>query len=106
MDIASLLVAALTTLQPPSPAAVNRPRGYAFTSIAFAYHPPSSVYYRNVITPVGGGGMDLSGGGGAFVRPALGIEGEFVYGGTISTPQFTFFEEKARDVMLNALVRF
>jgi hypothetical protein len=36
----------------------------------------------------------------------VGIEGELVYGGGGSTPQYTYYDEKARDILLNALVRY
>jgi hypothetical protein len=40
------------------------------------------------------------------VSGTLAVEGEFVYGGTVATPQFTFFDEKARDMLLSGLLRY
>ena len=107
MVIAPFLVTAAMALQASPPAAApDRPRGYGFLSVTFARHPPSQVYYRSVITPLSGNGWDFAAGGGVFVSTVFAVEGELLYGGVVSTPQYVFFDEKGRDVLLSALARY
>jgi hypothetical protein len=106
MTIGALLLSAILLRHLPPPATPSRPHAYAVVTAAFSHHPADAVHYRSFITSVGGNGFDVSGGGGFSLSPALGIEGELAYGGIVSTPQFTFFTEQARDVMLNGLVRY
>jgi hypothetical protein len=90
----------------PAPAPPSGPHGYVVATVAFAHHPADAAHYRSFITSVGGSGWDVSGGGGVSVSSTLAIEGELVYGGTMSTPQFTFYTEQARDILLNAVLRY
>jgi hypothetical protein len=108
MAIGPLLAAMAVAAQTVSAAPANPhdARAYGFGTVALAYHPSSQVYYRDIISPVSGSGVDVIGGGGLFLTRSLGVEGEVVYGGAVSTPQFTFFDENVRDVMLSGLVRY
>jgi len=103
--IGALLLSTLVLRMPP-PAPPLRPHAYGVAMGAFSHHPADAFHYRSFISSVGGNAFDVSGGGGFSLSPALAIEGELVYGGTVSTPQFTFFTEQARDILLNGLVRY
>jgi len=104
--IGALLLSASLLRHMPPPAPPVRPHAYGVAMAAFSHHPADAFHYRSFITSVGGNAFDVSGGGGFSLSPALGIEGELVYGGTVSTPQFTFYTEQARDILLNGLVRY
>ena len=56
------------------------------TRSRFSHHAAGAYHYRDFITSVGGNSFDVSGGGGVSLSPTLAIEGELVYGGTVSTP--------------------
>jgi len=104
--IGALLLSASLLRHMPPPAPPVRPHAYGVAMAAFSHHPADAFHYRSFITSVGGNAFDVSGGGGFSLSPALAIEGELVYGGTVSTPQFTFYTEQARDILLNGLVRY
>lgn len=104
--IGALLLSAVLLRHMPPPAPPLRPHAYGVAMAAFSHHPADAFHYRSFISSVGGNAFDVSGGGGFSLSPALAIEGELVYGGIVSTPQFTFFEEQARDILLNGLVRY
>jgi hypothetical protein len=103
MLIGSLLLTIATLRTPPPP---HTHRLYGFASFAFAEHPHSEIYYRDYSQPVGGHGWDISGGGGVFILRRLAVEGELVSGGTVATSEGGYFNEQARDVLLNALARY
>src|SRR5580765_6491903 len=106
MELGALLLSAALLRNMPPAATPHRPHAYAVAMVAFSHHPADANHYRSFITSVGGNSFDVSGGGGASLSPTLAIEGELVYGGTVSTPQSTFYTEQARDILLNALVRY
>jgi hypothetical protein len=109
--IAPLLIAATLAARTAGAPLPRRPRGYAFASVAFAHHPDNGPLYHRVSPPLGGASWDLSGGGGLFVTHVAALEGEFMFGGKLSTPQrFSYFTsdeyiEESRDLILDALVR-
>lgn len=106
MTLGALLLSATVLRYMPPPATPRPPHAYAVVTGAFSHHPADAQHFRSFITSVGGNSFDVSGGGGYSLSPALAIEGELVFGGTVSTPQFTFYTEQARDILLNALVRY
>lgn len=107
MELGALLLSATLLPLLPTTSTPARPRVYAVAMIAGSYHPSDPLnHYRDYLASVGGTSFDVSGGGGVSVLPAVAVEGELVYGGVVSTPQATFYTAQARDILLNALVRY
>jgi hypothetical protein len=106
MELGTLLLSATLLPYLPQTTTPSRPHVYAVAMIAGSYHPSNEFHYRDVIKSVGGGSFDVGGGAGVRVSRSLAVEGELLYGGTVSTPQATFYTEQARDILLNALVRY
>jgi hypothetical protein len=106
MALGALLLSATLLRYMPPPPAPHRPHAYAVAMIAVSHHPADGERSDSFITSVGGTSVDVSGGGGVSLSRTFALEGELVYGSTVSTPQSTAFTEQARDILLNALVRY
>jgi hypothetical protein len=95
------------------PSAAPPARGPAYMQGAFfiSSHPEGTANHR-VSPPLGGETFGVSASGGAFVTPAVAIEGEVVVGRTLSAPQrFSYFWREdytagVRDLLFSGNVRF
>ena len=94
---------------PPEP---SSRRGYAQALVLGSYHPVASDSYHREFPNLQGTAPALSVAAGGFMSPSLGLEGEFVYGGTVSAPQrFSYFSAEdyvagSRDLLFNELLRY
>jgi hypothetical protein len=89
---------------------MQRGPAYLQGGFVFASHPAATANHR-VSPPLGGETIGLSASGGAFLTPAIGIEGELVTGRTVSAPQrFSYFWREdytagVRDLLFSGNVR-
>jgi len=105
-----LLSAALaqTAAAPPQ----TRRRGYVQALLLASYHPAASDSYHRESPNLHGTAPAVSVSAGGFLSPSLGLEGEFVYGRTVSAPQrFSYFSSEdylagSRDLLFNELLRY
>lgn len=99
---------AQTAAAPPD----ARRRGYVQALVHASYHPAASTSYHRESPNLTGTTAALSVSAGGFLSRSIGLEGEFVYGGTVSAPQrFSYFSSEdylagSRDLLFNELVRF
>jgi hypothetical protein len=105
-----LLSAALTqTAAAPPP---TRRRGYMQTLLLASYHPAASTSYHRESPNLRGIASAVSVAVGRFLSRSLALEGEFVYGQTVSAPQqFSYFSSEeyragSRDLLFNELLRY
>lgn len=111
MVLAPLFVTA-ALLQPPRPVPEPRRRGYAQGLVLASYHPPASESYHRESPNLRGTAPAVSVTAGGFLSPSLALEGEFVYGRSVSAPQrfsYTISEDYiagSRDLLFNELVRY
>jgi hypothetical protein len=95
----------------PSSTAAAAPRGYVQAGWLLTSQPAGTPNHR-VTPPISGTAGGLSGAVGFFVTPTLAMEGAFVAGRPISTPQhfsydwFENFTGESRDVFLGANARW
>ena len=105
-----LLSAALaqTAAAPPQ----TRRRGYVQALLLASYHPAASDSYHRESPNLHGTAPAVSVSAGGFLSPSLALEGEFVYGRTVSAPQrFSYFSSEdylagSRDLLFNELLRY
>jgi hypothetical protein len=90
----------------------TRRRGYAQALVLASYHPVASDSYHREFPNLQGTAPAVSVSAGGFLSPSLALEGEFVYGGTVSAPQrFSYFSSEdyiagSRDLLFNELLRY
>ena len=105
-----LLSAALA--QTAAAAPERRRRGYAQALALASYHPKASASYHRESPNLQGTAPAVSVSAGGFLSPSLALEGEFVYGRTVSAPQrFSYFSSEdylagSRDLLFNELLRY
>jgi len=110
MVIAPLVMSILVAAR-AQPAPASTPRSYGFVSAGLSLHPGNGESYHRVDDHLHGTTWTLGGGGGAFLTPAIGLEAEVLFAGTVSAPQafrYTNSQEyiaNNRDVLINGLVR-
>jgi len=100
-------------LQPPRPALEGpRRRGYVQGLVVASYHPAASEGYHRESPNLRGTAAAVTVTAGGFLSRSIALEGEFVYGRTVSAPQrfsYTFSEDYiagSRDFLFNELVRY
>jgi hypothetical protein len=110
MIIGPLMVAAALAVRPPAPGAVTH-RGYVQPAVLVSYHPAASEGYHRISPNLRGTVPAVSVTAGGFLSPVVALEGEFLYGATVTRPQrFSYFSVEdyiagSRDLMLSELVR-
>ncbi len=110
MLVPFILSAALAQLHPPP--VETRRHGYVQALFLVSHHPPASRSYHRESPNLQGTAPALSLSAGGFLSAAFGLEGEFVYGRTISAPQrFSYFSSEdyiagSRDLLFNELIRY
>jgi hypothetical protein len=86
------------------------PRVFIQPALVVTVQPAATADHR-IAPPLGGHAVGLSLGAGGFVTPTIGVEGEFLFSGSVTTQQrFTYFWYEdftgdTRDVAMNALLR-
>jgi len=111
MTIAPLLVAMTIAAQAKS-AQTSRFQPYVFGSGGLSIHPGTGAEYFRVPDRLNGHTWTVGGGGGVFLTPSFGLEGEFVFAGEVRAPQefhystTTSYVVHNRDILINELVRF
>jgi hypothetical protein len=108
-----LLLSALAARQPstPTPAPRHR-RAYVQGLVLLSHHPPATASYHRVSPNLKGTVPVVSVSAGGFLSPVVALEGEFVYGRTVSMPQhFSYFSSEdyiagSRDLLFNELLRY
>jgi hypothetical protein len=99
---------AQTAAAPPE----TRRRGYVQALVLASYHPAASDSYHRESPNLRGTAPAVSVSAGGFLSPSLALEGEFVYGRTVSAPQrFSYFSSEdylagSRDLLFNELLRY
>jgi hypothetical protein len=107
-----LLSAALAARQPVPPPAPAARRGYIQGLVLLSRHPPATASYHRVSPNLQGTTPAVSVTAGGFLSRAIGLEGEFSYGWTVSMPQrFSYFTSEdyiagSQDLLLEELVRY
>jgi hypothetical protein len=100
--------------QQPAPAsstATTNPKGYVQAGLIMTVQPAGVANHR-VTPPISGKALGMAVAAAANVTPAFSIEGEFVVGGTIATPQrFSYnwgeeYTSEVRDLLFNGNLRW
>lgn len=100
-------------LQPPRPAPERpRRRGYVQGLVVASAHPAASKTYHRESPSLRGTAPAVTVAAGGFLSRSIALEGEVVYGRTVSAPQrfsYTISEDYiagSRDLLFNELVRY
>lgn len=111
MNFGPLLLTVVLASRPAPPEPSSR-RGYVQALVLASYHPAASNSYHRESPNLHGTAPAVSVSAGGFLSPSLALEGEFVYGGTVSAPQrFSYFSSEdylagSRDLLFNELLRY
>jgi hypothetical protein len=111
MTIGPLLLTVVLASRPVPPKPSSR-RGYVQALVLASYHPKASNSYHREFPNLQGTAPAVSVSAGGFLSPSLALEGEFVYGRTVSAPQrFSYFSSEdylagSRDLLFNELLRY
>jgi hypothetical protein len=112
MLFAPFLVSAALAQQPRPAAPTPRRRGYAQVLVLASVHPAASNGYHRESPNLRGTAPAVSVSAGGFLSRSIGLEGELVYGVTISAPQrFSYFSSEdytagSRDLLFNGMLRY
>lgn len=111
MILAPFFLSAALAQTAAAPAETRR-RGDAQALVLASYHPVASDSYHRESPNLQGTAPAVSVSAGGFLSPSLALEGEFVYGRTVSAPQrFSYFSSEdylagSRDLLFNELLRY